>query len=152
MTNTNSVDRHKTTLQRAAQAVGAVFLLVGILGFIPGITTNYDSLGVAGHESGALLLGVFQVSVLHNIVHLLFGVAGLLMARTRTQAKTYLLYGGVIYLVLWVYGLVVGHDSPANFVPLNSADNWLHLVLGLGMIALALLLSRDTARSAPAGR
>ncbi|MEC5189858.1 MULTISPECIES: DUF4383 domain-containing protein [unclassified Arthrobacter] len=152
MANANPATQRKTTLQKAAQAVGAVFLLVGILGFIPGITTNYDSLGLAGHESGALLLGIFQVSVLHNIVHLLFGVAGLLMARTRTQAKAYLLYGGVIYLVLWVYGLVVGHDSPANFVPLNSADNWLHLVLGLGMIALALVLSRDTARTAPARR
>ena len=152
VTNTNSVDRQKTSLQRAAQAVGAVFLLVGILGFIPGVTSNYESLGVVGPESEALLLGIFQVSILHNIVHLLFGVAGLLMARTRTQAKNYLLYGGIIYLILWVYGLVVGHDSPANFVPVNNADNWLHLVLGLGMIALALLLSRDTARATPAGR
>lgn len=152
MANTNSVDRHKTSLQRAAQAVGAVFLLVGILGFIPGVTTNYESLLVVGHESAALLLGIFQVSILHNIVHLLFGVAGILMARTRTQAKNFLLYGGIIYLVLWVYGLLVGHDTPANFVPVNSADNWLHLVLGIGMIALALLLSRDTAKATPARR
>ena len=152
MANTNSVDRHKTSVQKAAQAVGAVFLLVGVLGFIPGVTSNYDALAVVGHESGALLLGIFQVSILHNIVHLLFGAAGLLMARTRTQARAFLLYGGIIYLVLWVYGLLVGHDTPANFVPVNNADNWLHLVLGIGMIALALLLSRDTARAAPAGR
>jgi len=150
MTNTNRTTTARTTLQRAAQIVGAVFLLVGILGFIPGATSNYDSLGAAGHESGALLLGVFQVSVLHNIVHLLFGAAGLALARTRAQAKGFLLYGGIIYLILWVYGLLVGHESPANFVPLNNADNWLHLLLGLGMVALALLLSRDTAQSAPA--
>jgi hypothetical protein len=124
-----------------------VFLLVGLLGFIPGVTSNYGSLGFAGHDSGALLLGIFQVSILHNIVHLLFGVAGLLMARSRPQAKSFLLYGGIIYLVLWIYGLLVGHDTPANFVPVNSADNWLHLLLGIGMIALALLLSRDTARA-----
>jgi hypothetical protein len=140
--NTNRVGRQKTTMEKAAQAVGAVFLLVGVLGFIPGITGNYDSLGFAGHGSGALLLGVFPVSVLHNIVHLLFGVAGLLMGRTQPQAKNFLLYGGVIYLVLWIYGLLVGQDSSANFVPVNSADNWLHLVLGLGMIALAMLLKR----------
>ena len=152
MTNTKSVDRQRTSLQKAAMAVGAVFLLVGILGFIPGVTSNYESLGVAGPESEALLLGIFQVSILHNIVHLLFGVAGLLMARTRTQAKNYLLYGGIIYLILWVYGLVVGHDSPANFVPVNNADNWLHLVLGIGMVALALLLSRDTAKATPVRR
>lgn len=148
MITTNRTTRLKTRLQTASQAVGAVFLLVGILGFIPGITSNYDSLGFAGHGSVALLLGIFQVSVLHNIVHLLFGVAGLLMARTHSQARTFLLYGGVIYLVLWVYGLLVGHDTPANFVPVNNADNWLHLILGAGMIALAVLLSRNTATPA----
>jgi hypothetical protein len=83
---------------------------------------------------------------------LLFGVAGLLMARTFTQAKNFLLYGGDIYLVLWIYGLLVGDDAPANFVPVNNADNWLHLVLGIGMIALALHLSRDTAKATSARR
>ncbi|WP_412102917.1 DUF4383 domain-containing protein [Plantactinospora sp. KLBMP9567] len=42
-------------------------------------------------------------------------------------------------MVLWLYGLVIGHDSPANFVPLNTADDWLHFGLGLGMIGLGLL-------------
>lgn len=130
-----------TRLQTAARVVGAVFLLVGILGFIPGVTSNYQALGMAGHESEALLLGIFQVSILHNFVHLLFGVAGMVMARTPGQARNYLLYGGLIYLVLWLYGLLIGHDSPANFVPVNDADNWLHLVLGIGMIGLGILLS-----------
>jgi hypothetical protein len=53
--------------------------------------------------------------------------------------------GGVVYLVLWVYGLVIGHDSSANFVPLNTADNWLHLLLGLAMIPLGLLTTRRSA-------
>jgi hypothetical protein len=145
MVTTNRTTRPATKLQKAAQAAGAVFVLVGILGFIPGVTSNYDSLGLAGHGSRALLLGIFQVSVLHNIVHLLFGGAGIVMARTHDQAKNFLLYGGVIYLALWLYGLLLGHDTPANVVPVNGADNWLHLVLGLGMIALAVLLSRDTA-------
>lgn len=152
MVSTNRESGAKTSLQRASQAVGAVFLLVGILGFIPGITTNYESLAMAGHGSGALLLGIFQVSVLHNLVHLLFGVAGILMARTHTQSRNFLLYGGIVYLVLWLYGLFVGHDTPANFVPVNTADNWLHLALGLGMVALALILSRDTGRRATTTR
>ncbi len=67
----------RSNLQKVAAAVGAVFLLVGILGFIPGITTNYGAMEFAGHQSDAMLLGIFQVSMLHNIVHLLFGVAGL---------------------------------------------------------------------------
>ena len=81
--------------------------------------------------------------MLHNVVHLLFRVAGLAMARTWESARLYLIGGGAIYLVLFVYGLVVGEGSKANFVPLNSADNWLHLLLGAGMIALGLLLTRD---------
>ena len=68
----------------------------GILGFIPGITTNYDDMTFAGEDSGAELLGLFQVSVLHNIVHLLFGVAGLALARTWDGARSYLLGAGVI--------------------------------------------------------
>ena len=89
--------------------------------------------------SSAKLLGVFQVSILHNIVHLLFGVAGLALARTARTATHYLVWGGIIYLVLWFYGLAIGHDSSANFVPVNDADNWLHLGLALGMICLGLI-------------
>jgi hypothetical protein len=130
-------------VQTAALAVGAVFVLVGILGFIPGITTNYDQLMVAGHESGALLLGLFQVSILHNLVHLAFGAAGIAMARTAAGARNYLIFGGVVYAVLWLYGLLIDPTSAANFVPLNTADNWLHFVLAVGMIALGVLLGRD---------
>lgn len=132
----------RSPVQQAALLVGAVFLLVGILGFIPGITTHYGAMEFASHESGAKLLGLFQISVLHNLVHLAFGIAGLALARAASTAYAFLLGGGAIYLVLWIYGLAVDHESDANFVPLNTADDWLHLVLGLGMIALALLLNR----------
>jgi 4-hydroxybenzoate polyprenyltransferase len=133
-------------LRTAALLVGAVFLLVGVLGFIPGITTHYGDMSAAGHDSMAKLLGIFQVSVLHNIVHLLFGVAGLVMSRARDTARLFLIGGGIIYLVLWVYGLVIDKQSSANFVPVNTADNWLHLLLGLGMIALGVLLARGAPR------
>jgi hypothetical protein len=135
----------RTTIQKAALAVGAVFLLVGVLGFIPGVTTNYETLGFAGHESEALLLGIFQVSILHNIVHLLFGVAGIAMARSAAQSRNYLIGGGAVYLVLWIYGLLIGKDTAANFVPVNTADDWLHFVLGVAMVGLGVALSRGTA-------
>jgi hypothetical protein len=134
-------------IQKAAAAVGAVFLLVGILGFIPGITTGYGTMEVAGHGSDAMLVGIFAVSVLHNLVHLLFGVAGLAMARTWNGARSYLIGGGAIYLVLWLYGLLIDKNTAANFVPVNTADDWLHFVLGAGMIALGVVLGKR----APAG-
>jgi len=142
-----------SAVQTAALVVGIVFLLVGILGFIPGITTQYEQLQFASHGSGALLLGLFQVSVLHNIVHLLFGVAGVALARSFAGARNYLIWGGVIYFVLWIYGLVIPHDSAANFVPLNDADNWLHLGLAVGMVLLGVILGRrDVHAGSAAGR
>ena len=133
---------NRTPIQLASMVFGVVFLLVGILGFIPGVTTDYDTMTFAGHHSDAMLLGIFEVSILHNIVHLLFGVAGLVMGRTISGAKAYLIGGGVIYAVLWIYGLLIDKDSAANFVPLNTADDWLHFVLAVAMIGLGVLLSR----------
>ncbi|NBE94686.1 DUF4383 domain-containing protein [Nonomuraea sp. KC401] len=135
----------RSPVQVAALVVGLVFLLVGVLGFIPGITTNYGDMQFASHHSEAMLLGIFQVSILHNIVHLLFGVAGVMLARSWSGARAYLIVGGIIYLVLWLYGLLINQESAANFVPLNTADNWLHLFLGVGMIALGVLLTRGRA-------
>ncbi|KAB1646966.1 DUF4383 domain-containing protein [Pseudoclavibacter endophyticus] len=139
----------RTPVQIAALIYGIVFLIVGVAGFIPGITTNYDTMQFGGHHSEAMLMGIFQVSILHNIVHLLYGIVGLLLARRPGSARHYLLWGGVIYLVLWLYGLFIDHDSSANFVPLNDADNWLHLVLGVTMIGLSFLPRR---RSTDVGR
>jgi hypothetical protein len=140
------VTTEHSPVRTTAVVVSVVFLLVGALGFIPGITTNYSDMTFAGHHSDAQLLGVFQVSVLHNIVHLLFGIVGLLLARTWSGARAFLIGGGAIYLVLWIYGLAVGQDTSANFVPLNNADDWLHLVLGIGMIGLGLLTGRRATR------
>jgi hypothetical protein len=143
--------RDRSPIQLAALVVGAVFLAVGVAGFIPGITTNYDELDFAGTDSRAELIGLFQVSILHNIVHLLFGVAGLALARTWQGARLFLVGFGAVYLVLWIYGLVVDKDSDANFVPLNTADDWLHFVLGAGMVVLGLALGRGYTRERVAG-
>jgi hypothetical protein len=90
------------------------------------------------------LLGIFQVSILHNIVHILFGVIGIAAARMASSARAFLVGGGAIYLVLWLYGMVIDKVGDANFVPLNEADDWLHLGLGAGMLALGLALGRSS--------
>ena len=136
--------RERTPAQSVAAVVSAVFLVVGILGFIPGITTHYGDMSFAGHDSGAKLLGLFQVSILHNVVHLLFGAVGLALTKTAEGARTFLVGGGVVYLVLWLIGVIGAGD----WIPVNTADNWLHLALGVGMIALGFV----TTRTAPAAR
>jgi hypothetical protein len=130
-----------TWMRRAALAFGVVFLVVGIAGFIPGLTSDVDAMEAAGHESGAELLGIFQVSVLHNVLHILLGLVGIAAYRRWEWARTYLLVGGIAYAGLAVYGALVDHDADANFVPLNDADDWLHLGLAIAMIGLALLLT-----------
>src|ERR671938_1907109 len=135
--------RDHSPIQMAALLVGVVFLLVGILGFIPGITTHYGDLKFAGHNSDAKLLGIFETSILHNIVHLLFGIAGLALARTLEGARTFLVGGGVIYLVLFVYGLIFHGESGGTWIPVNWADNILHLALGAGMVLLGVMFGRD---------
>jgi hypothetical protein len=136
-----------STVNAAALLVGAAFLIIGVLGFIPGITAHYGQMDFAGHTSDAKLFGLFEVSILHNVVHILFGVVGIAAGRsTSLSAQRFLLGGGVVYLALWVYGLVVGKEAQANFVPVNNADNWLHLALGAAMIVLGVTLGQVTQR------
>lgn len=128
----------RSAAQTFALIVGAVFLLVGILGFIPGITTEHDT-KFFGQDGDSQILGIFQINILHNLVHLLFGIAGIAMAKRADSARTYLIGGGVIYLVVFLYGLLIDLDSDANIINLNSADNVLHVLLGVGMIALGMI-------------
>lgn len=131
--------RTRTVAQIFAGVVGAVFVLVGILGFVPGIVRMFGDFSFLGPDSHAKLLGLFEVSAAHNIVHLLFGV-GLVAAKRSSWAVRYLLIGGVAYLAVFVYGLaVVDSTSRINFLPVNTADNVLHLALSLGMIALGIV-------------
>ena len=116
-----------TNIQRTVALVfGIVFLLVGLLGFVPALTP------------GGALLGLFMVNGLHSIVHLLFGVLGIAAAFTG-YSRVYNKVGGVIYLVLAVIGFIalLGVSALApngmllGLVMINMADNFLHLVLGL---------------------
>jgi Domain of unknown function (DUF4383) len=134
---------NRSLAQTLAMVFGIAFLGAGILGFIPGITTDYGDMSFAGNDSKSELLGLFQVSVLHNIVHILFGIAGLALARTWEGARTYLLGSGVIYAVLFVYGLVIDSGGDANFVPINGADNVLHLLLAIGLLGAWFVSARE---------
>jgi hypothetical protein len=123
-----------------AATVGAVFVVVGLLGF-----TVSGGHNVAGHEGGQLV-GVFQVNTLHNIVHLAVGAAMIAAAIASTRAarlaNTLI---GVVYLALGALGLFITGDNPLNIIALNGADNGLHLVIGALLVAVGL--GADKARA-----
>ena len=84
---------------------------------------------------------MFQVSILHNLFHLLFGVVGLVLARTAEGAGMYLTGGGIVYLALWVLGAV----GVAGWLPANTADNWLHFLVGIGLLGLGFVAGHGRA-------
>jgi hypothetical protein len=127
-----------TTLQKLAGVFGVIFIIVAVLGFIaPG------GLVMAMDPTTGMVLGVFPVNLLHNIVHLLFGIWGLVASRSWSGSKTFFTVGGIIYVIL----TCVGFLSPMGFglVPLGGADIWLHAVLAIAMLGIGL-----TAKAAPA--
>jgi nitrate reductase gamma subunit len=127
---------------------GMAFVAVGVAGFVPGVVDHYELLGWWKNGSGAQLLGVFQVSILLNLVHIGFGTLGLLLARTTATARLYLSGGGAAYLALGVYGLLIDRAGDANVVPVDRADDWLHLGLGVAMIYAGLAATLPSLRPA----
>jgi len=116
-------------LKKVALVFGVAFTLIGLLGFVPGVTTT----DADGHQ---LLLGLFMVDAVHNVVHLLSGVAGLIGAANERYAKLYLVGFGVIYALVTLIGFFT---SPVlGFLHVNTADNWLHLVLTIGLLGAGL--------------
>jgi len=116
---------------------GVAFLLLAILGFIaPG------GMVMAPDAGAGTLLGMFPINLLHNVVHLIFGIWGLAASRSFSGAKSYAQIGGVIYIVLAVCGWL----KPDGFglVPLGSNDVWLHAVLGIVLAAVGFTAKAET--------
>lgn len=120
-----------TVVQRVAQIFGVIFILVAILGFITSGANMEADPAMAPKE-----LGLFPVNVLHNVVHLLFGVWGLAASRAWKPAKMYCVAGGAAYLALAALALV----SPDMFglVPIGGNDIWLHALLGVMLLGAGL--------------
>lgn len=125
--------------QKGALVIGAVYTLVGLAGFL---VTGFDHFA---ERTGETLLG-FEVNPLHNIVHLIIGLAGLAMWRRRDTARTYgwMLFVG--YGATFFYGLAVAGKDKGNLLSLNAADNGLHLVSALAGLAIALAATRRVGR------
>lgn len=116
-------------VKRIAMLFGIVFIVVGILGLIaPG------GMQMGDMNTPAKLLGLFPINLLHNVVHLAFGLWGVAAARSFNAAATYAKAGGVIYLLLAALGVA----APTTFglIPIGGNDVWLHCALGLVLAAV----------------
>jgi hypothetical protein len=115
-----------------AVVYGIVFLLVGIAGFVPGLVAPpQPAADVAVEEGFGRLFGLFPVNVLHNVVHLAFGVWGLAAYRTFSAARLYARSVAVIYGVLTVMGLIPLLNTTFGLIPLYGHDVWLHALLAI---------------------
>jgi hypothetical protein len=119
--------------------LGIVYLLVGVLGFVVTRGVGFAS------QDGKTLLG-FELNPLHNIVHLLVGALLLFGATRGVEASRAVntAVGGV-YLLVGIIGLFI-LDSSANILALNGADNVLHLVSAVALLAAGLAADKDRRR------
>src|SRR6266567_3149054 len=119
----------------AAAALGITFLLLGILGFIPGVTTT-------GGDGMPLLLDMFTVGSIHNVIHIISGAVGLIAASSTGYARWYLQIFGLAYAFVAAIGFVQG-DTVLGLVTVNFADNILHTVLAVLLLVVGYWLNGD---------
>ncbi len=127
---------------------GIVYLILGILGLIPGLLAPVATPGNPPTTLTVLygaLFGLFVVNIIHTLVHLIVGIWGILAYRTFTAARSFSIAAGIIFLVLFVFGLIPGLQTIFGIVPLQGADVWLHLISGV----IALFFGLVVARNAP---
>ena len=122
-----------TTIQKLAAVFGVVFILVAIAGFL---APGGMAMQPADPATAAKALGIFPVNLLHNLVHLLFGIWALAASRSWGGSRQFFVWGGTIYVVLTIAAFI----SPSGFglVPIGGADIGLHCVLAIVMLAIGL--------------
>lgn len=119
------------TLKRIAMIWGAIFVLIGILGFIPGVTTFMPD------EEHGMLFGLFAVDTLHNFIHIATGIAAIACGMASEAAsRTYFKVFGIIYGIVALLGFVYGRMPLMGMMANNVADALLHTVIAVAALAL----------------
>ena len=129
--NTGTGRGAMTWPQMLALAFGAIYLLVGVVGFF---VTGFDDF--FAHDTNQTLLG-FEINGMHNVVHIVIGVAGLLLGRTLAGARTYGWLLAIGYGAAFVYGLIAIGET-WDFLSINAADNVLHVLTAIVGLVIAL--------------
>lgn len=130
-------------VKRVAMIFGVVAIIIGILGF-----TVQGGMQMGDAANAPQLFGLFPINLLHNLVHLLLGVWGILAGRTFSAAQAYCKLGGMIYLALAVVGLI----DPTTFglIPIGGNDIFLHTVLGVLLVWVGFVAKEENAAAAAA--
>ena len=137
----NVAGRGKTVPEILSLAFGAIYLLVGIIGFF---VTGFSDF--FAHDTNQRLLGIFEINGMHNVVHILIGLAGLALGRTLAGARSYGWLLAVGYGAAFIYGLLaIGKEW--DFLSINAADNVLHIATAIVGLVIALLPVRDAAHT-----
>jgi hypothetical protein len=135
----------KTLPQVYALTLGAVLIAVGIIGFLV-----EPSFGIGDSAQRGTLI-VFDVNGWHNVVHLLSGIVGVMLAGTAAKARLFCIGYGVVYVLVTILGFVVGDGGLLlSLIPINTADNLLHLVIALTGIAIGVSSPAGARRTAVA--
>jgi hypothetical protein len=128
-----------------AMALGVIYIIVGIAGFIPGLLMepNLAAPDVSLTTGYGNLFGLFPVNILHTLVHLGVGVWGVAASRRPGAARKFAQSVAVIFAVLTIFGLIPGLKTLFGLIPLHGHDVWLH---ALTAIVAAYFGFRSSAR------
>ena len=131
-------------------ALGIIFLLIGIAGFVPDLLHNPEQAAdVQVTQSFGRLMGLFPVNVLHNVVHIIFGIWGVVAYRSYTGARGYSKAVAIIYAVLAVMGIIPGLNTTFGLIPLYGHDIWLHALIAIAAAYFGFVATdREVGRSA----
>lgn len=147
------------TTRNFALGFGILLLLIGIAGFVPGLVSygvppeavpgSADTAaGPAVTHAHGYLLGLFAVNAFHNIVHVVWGILGLVAYRSWSQARLYARATAVVYAVLVVAGLIPGLNTLFGLVPLYGHDVWLHALFAIAGAYFGFARPADVERPA----
>jgi hypothetical protein len=121
-------------IRKFALIFGIIYVIAGISGFIPGLTTHHSDMPpIAVDSFYGRALGLFPVNILHNIVHLGIGVWGIASSRSVSGARFFGKGLAVLYGLLAILGLIPATNTMFGLVPIYGNDVWLHA--GTALIA-----------------
>lgn len=118
---------------------GLGFVVIGVAGFVPSLTDNAADITTRGPDSPAELFGIYEVSIVQNVMFIATGVVALLAANGPRMARTFLVVAGLAYLALFAAGMWIDLGSERNVLSVDESSNWLHFGLGAAMFLLALV-------------